>query len=199
MKTSIIIRDATPRDRYVQATTSTKSRFNDSFDISHVAHKFPKLDLDERQWLKERLGKAITQRRQYLKYCRDHHNRFQEPEKMKGPRSEGLGDDHISDSDQKPDNEAVTTMKSLPVSASVPTDASTLQISKLKPFEQVSSEAAENTPDILSQTSYASSVYDNDDRCKMFPPRLKDITDTFPFECPYCWNLQDIKSERLWR
>ena len=76
MKLSMIIRDATPRDRYLKAITSTKSPFIDAFDILHVGHKYPKVDTDDRIWLKERLGKAITQRRQYLKYCRDHHSKF---------------------------------------------------------------------------------------------------------------------------
>ena len=199
MKTSIIIRDATPRDRYVQASVSTKDPFIDSFDISHVAHKFPKLDLDERQWLKERLGKAVTQRRQYLKYCRDHHNRFQELEKKQAPQPEALNDGHISESDRKSDHQAKKTVKSLPVSALAPTDASTLQISKLKPLEALSNAATDNASDTVSQTSYATSVYDSDDKNKIFPPKLKEITDTFPFECPYCWTLQEAKSERSWR
>ena len=200
MKTSIIIRDATPRDRYVQARISTKSPFIDSFDISHVAHKFPKLDLDERQWLKERLGKAVTQRRQYLKYCRDHHNRFQELEEKEAPHLDGLmGAGHISESDRKPDSHADKTVKSLPVSAFARTDASTLQTSKLKPLEEVSSEATENASDTVSRTSYATSVYDSEDESKIHPPRLKEITNTFPFECPFCWSLQEFSSERLWR
>ena len=197
MKTSIIIRDATPRDRYVQASVSTKDPFIDSFDISHVAHKFPKLDLDERQWLKERLGKAVAQRRQFLKYCRDHHDRFQESQKKKAPGSGRLTDDHISEPNRKPDGQA-NTSKSVPASAFVSTAASTLQISKLKPFE-VPSEATETISDTVSQTSYASSVYEDDDQSKIYPPTLKEITDTFPFECPYCWSLQEIRGEKSWR
>ena len=199
MKTSIVIRDATPRDRYVQASISSKSLFIDSFDISHVAHKFPKLDLDERQWLKERLGKAVTQRRQYLKYSRDHHDRFQELGKKSAPSLEDRGGDHISEYDRKPGQQADTTVKSLPTSAFAPTDASTLQISELKPLDEVSSEATENTSDIVSQTSYATSICDNDNESQIRPPKLKEITNTFPFECPYCWNLLEIKSERAWR
>ena len=199
MKTSILIRDATPRDRYVQASLSSKSSFIDSFDISHVAHKFPRLDLDERQWLKERLGKAVTQRRQYLKYCRDHHDRFQEFQTKPAPRLEGLSDDHLPEHDRNPGQQAHATVKSLPISAFAPTDASTLQISKLKPFDEVSGEATENTSDIVSQTSYATSVYDNDNESPIHPPKLIEITNKFPFECPYCWNLLEIKSERAWR
>ena len=79
MKASIVIRDATPRDRFTKAVTSAKYPFIDFFDISHVGHRFPKLDIDSREWLRIRLGRANTQRRQYLKYCREHHEKFHEP------------------------------------------------------------------------------------------------------------------------
>lgn len=75
-KISLLIRGATPRDRYAKAATSVKQPFDDSFDISHCGHKHPKLEKKENQWLRNRLGQAITQRRQYLKYCRDHHDRL---------------------------------------------------------------------------------------------------------------------------
>lgn len=75
-KISLLIRSATPRDRYAKAATSLKQPFDESFDISHCGHKHPKLEKKENQWLRNRLGQAITQRRQYLKYCRDHHDKL---------------------------------------------------------------------------------------------------------------------------
>lgn len=75
-KISLLIRSATPRDRYAKAAASGKQPFDDSFDISHCGHKHPKLEEKENQWLRNRLGQAITQRRQFLKYCRDHHDKL---------------------------------------------------------------------------------------------------------------------------
>jgi len=75
-KISLLIRSATPRDRYAKAATSVKQPFDDTFDISHVGHKHPKLEIKENQWLRNRLGQAITRRRQYLKYCREHHDKL---------------------------------------------------------------------------------------------------------------------------
>lgn len=75
-KISLLIRSATPRDRYSKAATSVKQPFDDTFDISHVSHKHTKLEKKENQWLRNRLGQAITQRRQYLRYCRDHHDKL---------------------------------------------------------------------------------------------------------------------------
>lgn len=74
---SIIIRNNTKRDRYVKAAAAVgSSPFDESFDISHVEHKFPALGRKHDRWLINRLGRAITQRRQYLKYCREHHNKL---------------------------------------------------------------------------------------------------------------------------
>ncbi|KAH7330210.1 hypothetical protein BKA65DRAFT_554201 [Rhexocercosporidium sp. MPI-PUGE-AT-0058] len=74
---SVIIRNNINRDRYAKAAASSiASPFNDQFDICHVEHKFPALGKRNDRWLVERLGKAVTQRRQYLKYCRDHHEKI---------------------------------------------------------------------------------------------------------------------------
>jgi hypothetical protein len=75
-KISLLIRSATPRDRYAKAATSAKQPFDNTFDISHVGHKHTKLEIKENQWLRNRLGQAITQRRQFLKYCREHHDKL---------------------------------------------------------------------------------------------------------------------------
>lgn len=197
MKTSIIIRQATSRDRYVKAGVSTKDPFIDTFDIAHVGHKFPKIDVEGRQWLKERLGKAITQRRQYLKYAREHHNKFQRTEKDEGHLEVKAHSDVLGAESRSPDQAA--TVKSLPASAFAPTDASTLQTSKLKPMGSAVKDELEDLSDTYSQTSFATSVNNSDGESRLQPPRLRDVTNTSPFECPYCWTLQEIKDERKWR
>ncbi|KAF2262756.1 hypothetical protein CC78DRAFT_498061, partial [Lojkania enalia] len=70
------LRNASPRDRFARALASKQITFDESYDISHVGHKFPFLAKPENMWLKERLGKAITQRRQYLRYTRDHREKL---------------------------------------------------------------------------------------------------------------------------
>jgi hypothetical protein len=85
---SIIIRKASPRDRFAKALTSPREPFDDRFDINHVGHKFPLLDNREREWFKERVGKANTQRRQYLRYARNHRDRLAwEPEDLWQPET----------------------------------------------------------------------------------------------------------------
>ena len=81
-----------------------------------------------------------------------------------------------------------------------PTDASTLQPSQIRrPIENLATTNAEDENDYRSQTSYATTVRDDDRGSQLKPPKLQDITQVIPFECPYCWTIQDIKSERMWR
>ena len=70
------VRTATPRDRYLRAATALpelKEQFA-FWDNSHVLNKYKKLRSlgSDQQWLPDRLGRAITWRRQYLRYCEDH-------------------------------------------------------------------------------------------------------------------------------
>lgn len=73
-KVSMLVKRATKRDRYAKAASATDDPFLAEFDIRHIADKYPKIRMQP--WLLERLGKAITQRRQFLRYCRNHKNRI---------------------------------------------------------------------------------------------------------------------------
>ena len=198
MKTSIIIRDATPRDRYMKALTSTRNPFINSFDIAHVGHKFPRLNDEGREWLKERLGKAITQRRQYLRYCREHHDKFQDPERGAESSSKTHPYIDVFKSEARSQSHG-GTLSSLTASALAPTDASTLQKSWLNPIKARATDATEDVSDSLSHTSYATSVHTDGRESRLHPPSLQDIAQAFPFECPYCWTLQELTNEKAWR
>jgi len=73
-KVSMLVKKATTRDRYAKAASAKEAAFLAEFDIRHVADKYPKLRTQP--WLLQRLGNAITQRRQFLRYCRNHKNRI---------------------------------------------------------------------------------------------------------------------------
>lgn len=73
-KVSMLVKKATTRDRYAKAASAKEAAFLTEFDTRHVADKYPKLRTQP--WLLERLGKAITQRRQFLRYCRNHKHRI---------------------------------------------------------------------------------------------------------------------------
>lgn len=73
-KVSMLVKRATKRDRYAKAASAKGDPFLAEFDIRHIADKYPKIRMQP--WLLERLGEAITQRRQFLRYCRNHKNRI---------------------------------------------------------------------------------------------------------------------------
>lgn len=68
LRLSISVQSPAPHDRF-KAATSTNTSFYEATDIEHVHAKFNSAD----KWLVERLGKAISHRRQYFKYRDAHH------------------------------------------------------------------------------------------------------------------------------
>ncbi|UKZ79467.1 hypothetical protein TrVFT333_007222 [Trichoderma virens FT-333] len=73
---AVLVRKATPDKRFERAIHSSKFTFSHTFDVDYVKEKYPKLKAGEQSWLADRLGKAITKRRQFIKYCRDHRARL---------------------------------------------------------------------------------------------------------------------------
>ena len=189
---SIIIRKASPRDRFAKALAARQNPFNEQFDISHVGHKFPLLEIKENQWLKERLGRAITQRRQFLRYAHKHRNKIgKEPNDVWAPEDQEDSKEKLwGDEDQK--SKTALTNRSGAASTLAPTNASTLLPSALEKME-------EDFYDDMSQTSYAMSMGDDIDDGKLHLPQLADVAkEESPFECPLCWTIQDLK-ESSWR
>jgi hypothetical protein len=197
-KMSIVIRKATSRDRYDKATVATRDPFNDQFDISHVGHKFPRVRQTE--WLETRLGRAITRRRQYLRYCREHHEKLsKKPIVREADGGNGnleterrtAGPD-IRDKQTNRDAECHNSVIR-PASTLAPTNASTFVPASLDKLAEVSDEDR-------SQTSYATSIDEGyiDDELKII--QLSEVaTGGSPFECPYCWSILHIKKERSWK
>ncbi|GAP91060.1 hypothetical protein SAMD00023353_1502070 [Rosellinia necatrix] len=81
---SIVIRGTSQGDRFATALKSTQSVFMDTFDIDYVAEKFPKLRSANNEWLKRRLGSAISKRRQFMKYCYDHKLHLEAEDEVEG-------------------------------------------------------------------------------------------------------------------
>ncbi|KAF2674522.1 hypothetical protein BT63DRAFT_12856 [Microthyrium microscopicum] len=67
MRLSVAIRHPAPHDRFMRSGNIDTSAF-EPYDIAHVRHKFPKAE----NFLIDRLGKAISRRRLYLKYRANH-------------------------------------------------------------------------------------------------------------------------------
>jgi tetratricopeptide (TPR) repeat protein len=186
---SIIIRKASPRDRFAKALAARQEPFDERFDIDYVSHKFPMLNIEKKVWFKERVGKAITQRRQYLRYARDHRDKLaREPKDLWQPEDDGPRTTLLPVLSQ-----AGKTNLTKPTSTLAPTTASTLLAEKLAIYE-------EDLSDNQSQTSYAISLGEDDHESHLRLPSLVEVSkDATTFECPFCWTVQDIQRDSTWR
>lgn len=196
LRISILIQKATPRDRFRMAIQKSQYRFDDSFDIGHVAEKFPKLSRPEQEWLKIRLGRAIAHRRQFIRYCREH--------------SDKLGADDLNEhtpeailNSDKPsrlvgNEETLSVTKTNPTATQGSTKASTLQVARLEAAKQEKGD--DDNDDERSVVSTVVSGIESADETTLRLPRLQDVNQGKPvFECPFCFKLQNWKQERKWR
>ena len=193
-KISVLVKSATTRDRYAKAAKAQGEPFDARFDISHVGHKFPLIHQTE--WLEKRLGKAITQRRQYLRYCREHRDRLETQHKATDVTENAVYKQPMPL--RKPVEESLEATKSQiqslkPPSTFAITTASTLVVNNLESLEEYPDE-------VQSQTSYATSVNEDESSDMLRVPPLPDEgVRGLPFECPYCWAPQLIKTRRAWK
>ena len=193
-KISVLVKSATTRDRYAKAAKAQGEPFDARFDIGHVGHKFPLVH--QTDWLEKRLGKAITQRRQYLRYCRQHRDRLETQHKVADISKNTVDRQPIPV--RKPVEESREATKSHIQSLNPPstfaiTTASTLVVNNLESLEELPDE-------VQSQTSYATSINEDESSDMLRVPPLPDEgVRGLPFECPYCWAPQLIKTRRAWK
>ena len=172
-RTGILIRRAGPTDRFKRALQMSTSTFPASFDVDYVREKHPKIK-GRNEELAERLGDAISKRRQFIKYSRDHRTRlgYDEP-----------GDTH----EVRP---ARTEQISSKASSFYPEK---LPESPLLPIT-VEEEEDKDAVSVISASTFS------DATSNLKLPRLEDLsTDGEPFECPICFTLQSFRWEKAWR
>lgn len=205
-KLSILIRNSSSRDRFAKAlAAASKAPFNDQFDIDHVGNKFPCLYSEDREWLRKRLGKAITQKRQYLRYCWEHHEKLSKVPEARGTTEAKLEpkmNPTFLATQGQPSKVAddAQTVISRPTSTLAPTTASTVIPAKLESAESLAKLDEQGEDDTRSQTSYATSIGDDDCDNRLSVVRLEEVAGTSQsFECPYCWTIQRISNQQAWR
>lgn len=192
---SAIVRNNANRDRYAKAVAAAiATPFNSQFDICHVEHKFPALAKKDKRWLVERLGKAITQRRQNLKYCRELHDKTaKEPQNLgSGPVATRL----LESSSHSPARllPVARSDDSKPMSTMAPTQASTLIF---RPGQAIEGELEEEAQ---SHTSYVTSTSEDSSNTMLSVISLEEVSNGFKqFECPYCWQIQTARSQKALR
>jgi hypothetical protein len=199
LRLSILIRKATPRDRWNRALQKPQDdRLDDRFDIQHVGEKFPKLSRPEHEWLKFRLGRAITQRRQFIRYCREHKNRMQEPDADDEiPTSSRAMQSDLMGPDVPGYAQTTTGLTLNPPVTEGSTHASTLQVTTL---QAIRGDDDDDTASVA--TSVVSSVdLDDDESEEMLRlPSLQAASQGHDeFECPLCFTIQSFRQERKWK
>ncbi|KAJ4250167.1 hypothetical protein NW762_011981 [Fusarium torreyae] len=74
-KLGVLVRKSITRDRFERALQEPDLQFPPQFDIQHVQERYPKTSISG---ITTRLGSAISKRRQFIAYCRDHRYRLGE-------------------------------------------------------------------------------------------------------------------------
>ncbi|KAL1848347.1 SET domain-containing protein 3 [Diaporthe australafricana] len=166
LRLSVTISNPAPHDRFKSRVGAEMSLHFEPFDVQHARNKFPHID----DKLSERLGRALSQRRRYLRYREDHHSRL----------SHGL-EDRIDDGASK--GQATTVASSLP--QGLKDDGAEANLKWL-----------DDTRSEISATSYAPSDVDQSDL--RVPPIPKEYTDG-PFLCPFCFCIIAVETRLQWK
>ncbi|RMY14107.1 hypothetical protein D0868_01652 [Hortaea werneckii] len=198
-KISMLIRRNTTTDPYIRSIASNpQSSFIPDFDIRHVGDKYPKT-LQE-PWLQERLGNAISQRRQYLRYRRDHRNRIGHVEIPRRVSQQ----DEIFQVAQSSSASFRPSLRPPPTECSRPTLASTSASSvaasaSIQPISthDLDEEYAETESRASSFVSSKVSVAGSD---MLSVIELQEVCNgATEFECPYCWGIVQARKQRSWK
>jgi hypothetical protein len=161
---SMNMRKPTAYERFLKARSLNASYYY-QFDKDHVRNKFPKA----KAFLCTRLGRANSQRREFLEYQRSHH--------------EKLASDPVSE-----DYETGTTASSVP---------SKFKDTRLPDAIDLEAEQDKLSNEGMSETSYASSTTDSS-RLKV-PPLPEKYIYGSPYECPLCREIVSVQSRKAWK
>ncbi|CAP65468.1 uncharacterized protein PODANS_6_9690 [Podospora anserina S mat+] len=164
---SVTIQNPAPHDRFRQKNWVDAAFFEER-DIAHVRDMFPLSNTSDR----ERLGKAISRRRQYFKYRELHHH------KLAYGLEGGSEDDEAAQST---------------VASSIPHRLK--DQNKMKPRLQRTVLDEDDAVSVRTDTTYNSSLFTGDR--PRIPPIPKAAADG-PFECPLCYMMITAKTTRTW-
>jgi hypothetical protein len=191
MKLSILIRESSKRDDYAKAA-SRYSTWSPNPDISHVNEKYGSANMSS-PWLLERLGTAITRRRQFLTYRMEHHG------KLTGDWGEDIDVVVVETPDKIREGKK-------PAKSIAPTQATTFIPDTFTP-EKDGSDIAGSVVSVGSQTSYEATEFAREDgptKLTVPPPpkwAFPDVPFEYgePFQCPVCYTEQKVKNKNAWK
>jgi len=190
LKLSALLSKSSARDRFAKAQTASSTKFDERYDVAHVIAKFGGHGAE--LWLLSRLGKANAMRRQYLSYCRTHHEKLSIP-----PVHPNAGEvdtnrnycDQVAPS--LPDTGWIARSSK---ASAVQTKASTLGPVDLEAHD-------DGFDDTRSYTTLATSM--GNDACNGRRLKVPSLTDYCTagevFECPYCCTLGKFNGQLSWK
>jgi hypothetical protein len=179
MRLSLAIRNPAPHDQFKESSQINVAHY-ETFDVQHVRGKFPRAQ----EYLVLRLGKAISRRRQYLRYREEHRKKLEEGLKPQLATEEVATVPQVTHTVTAPSEKIDSTVASS-IPLAIKESVSTINLDEEDYYE-----------DTLSQTSYASS---NNDPSRFRPPPLpEEGQDGDPFECPLCFRFTSVRQVTAW-
>lgn len=211
------IRNPAPHDRLVKAV-SIDTSYYEIFDLGHVRSKFPAAKVMSsdchtlnvancmgKEHLAIRLGKSISRRRQYLKYCERHHKKLAQDmiathKPIDQPRShpvDSMPERPLTDEDgaSKKISEVSTFLR---VEAA-PSMVATTVLTQTTASEFIPSTADFDVESESGQTSTSYATTLSGGGKLSIPPMPKESAEGRPFECPYCFTIVSIKNSQAWK
>jgi hypothetical protein len=178
----MIIRKKPEVDEYVKA--ASRYQIDPTSDVVHVADKYPTAKKHELPWLMERLGVAITRRRQYLIFRREHQKRMLQSHRMRvGP-------------------DGNTIWSGTKASTYLPDEQVAIDEEDQAQLTKITIDSSQKRP----RTEYADSSRGKDGatdflRTPLLPMRHDGTRVQYGehFECPYCWRLQKVLDKSEWK
>lgn len=163
---STSLRNPTPHDRFM----SLACTYYERTDINHVREKYPSAE----DLIVQRLGKAISHRRQYFKYRGSHHDKL------------AMGLDFDS---SKTELGIQST-----IASSIP-EALKGTGSIARGFESIDEDQRSDSG--FTQTSITTSATGDSARLQI-PPIPKQASKG-PFECPFCFMMISLSRKGAWK
>lgn len=186
MRLSMAIRNPAPHDQFKESQKIDFASY-DTVDVHYVRDKFP----DAATFLVLRLGKAISRRRQYLRYREEHRNRYKRG--LETLAGEGDQEDQGDGSITLQKRPGTDTSRSENLQSTIASSIRTV----IKDATSVAElRAIDEFEDSFSATSYTSST---DSPITVRPPLLpQEGQHGEPFECPLCFRITSAESPKAW-
>ncbi|CAK3840648.1 Hypothetical predicted protein [Lecanosticta acicola] len=182
--TRMMKKTVTP-DIYDRAQAVQDGKIDNQYDIQHVRERFK--DGQAEDWLIVRLGSAITNRRQFLKYCE---GRREWQPLSTAPKETVACYPRATISHGSVDKVA-TTISWSPNRVGSTSSADLTGLSRVQ----------DGSDDTLSQSTLAPSLPESEDSTALREPTLSDVNAYLQdrFSCPYCHKWKTCKSDLEWK